>query len=201
AIGVTGVPDIAIPFLGWNLTDDEKMEMLVVEPSPNRRWDPGERIVFRTPQQYRQQVTNTHAEIRTTVPFGTFIPPDAGDTNFVSTTRPLLAEDRYLFTTSRSAVVDVEELPDDAGGFALLPNYPNPFNPATTITYAVPRQGKVQLRVYDVLGRIVATLVDEVQPRGRYRVAFDGTDFASGVYFSRLEFSSRVLTRKMILVK
>ncbi|MGB6649648.1 MAG: hypothetical protein WBG01_14055, partial [Bacteroidota bacterium] len=139
ALGVTGVPDIAIPFLGWNLTDDEKMEMLVVEPSPNGRWDPGERIVFRTPAQYRQQVTNTHAEIRTTVPSGTFIPPDAGDTNFVSTTRPLLAEDRYLFTTSGSAVVEVEELPDDAGGFALLPNYPNPFNPATTITYAVPR--------------------------------------------------------------
>jgi hypothetical protein len=201
AIGVTGVPNIAIPFLGWNLTDDEQMEMLVVEASPNGRWDPGERIVFRTPQQYRQQVTNTHAEITTALPGAPYVPPDAGDSNFVPTTRPLLAEDRYLFRTSRSAVLDAEELPDETGGFVLLPNYPNPFNPATTLTYAVPRQGRVELRVYDLLGRVVATLVDEVQPRGRYRVAFDGTDLASGVYFSRLEFSSRVLTRKMLLVK
>jgi hypothetical protein len=201
AIGVTGQPTIAIPFLGWNLTDDEQMEMLVVEGSPNGRWDPGERIVFRTPQQYRQQVTNTHAEITTALPAGEYLPPDAGDTNFVPTTRPLLAEDRYLFTTASSAVVDVEEMPDEAGGFALFPNYPNPFNPATTITYAVPRPGRVELRVYDVLGRVVATLVDEVQVRGRYRVAFDGTDLASGVYFTRLKFSSRILTRKMLLVK
>jgi hypothetical protein len=201
AIGVTGVPNIAIPFLGWNLTDDEQMEMLVVEASPNGRWDPGERIVFRTPQQYRQQVTNTHAEITTALPGAPYVPPDAGDSNFVPTTRPLLAEDRYLFRTSRSAVLDAEELPDETGGFVLLPNYPNPFNPATTLTYAVPRQGRVELRVYDLLGRVVATLVDEVQPRGRYRVPFDGTDLASGVYFSRLEFSSRVLTRKMLLVK
>ena len=201
AIGVTGVSNVAIPFLGWNLTDDEQMEMLVVEASPNGRWDPGERIVFRTPVQYRQQITNTHAEITTAVPAGTFVPPGAGDTNFVPTTRPLLAEDRYLFTTSRSAVVDVEELPDDAGGFALLPNYPNPFNPTTTITYAVPGQGKVMLRVYDILGRLVTTLVDEVQPRGTYRVAFDASDRASGVYFTRLEFASRTVTRKMLLVR
>jgi len=201
AIGVTGVPNIAIPFLGWNLTDDEQMEMLVVEGSPNGRWDPGERIVFRTPLQYRQQITNTHAEITTALPAGAYVPPDAGDTSFVPTTRPLLAEDRYLFSTERSAVVDVEEMPDDAGGFALLPNYPNPFNPATTITYEVPRQGRVLLQVYDLLGRLVGTLVDGVQPGGRYRVAFDGTDLASGLYFSRLEFSSRVLTAKMLLVK
>jgi hypothetical protein len=85
--------------------------------------------------------------------------------------------------------------------FALEQNYPNPFNPSTNIRYDLPMGGAVSLRVYDLLGREVATLVNETQAPGRYTVRFDGSALASGIYFTRLQAGSLVTMRKMILVK
>jgi len=85
--------------------------------------------------------------------------------------------------------------------FALQPNYPNPFNPSTTIRYAVPASQHVTLRIYDLLGRPVATLVDGWQQAGRYTASFDATHLASGVYLYRLEAGDFVETRTMLLVK
>ena len=73
------------------------------------------------------------------------------------------------------------------GSFRLYQNYPNPFNPSTEIAYRVQAPGLVTLRVYDVLGREVATLVEERRAAGLYRVRFDGSGLASGVYFYRLQ--------------
>ena len=78
-----------------------------------------------------------------------------------------------------------------AEGFKMLGNYPNPFNPATIIAYQLPASGLVTLTVFDVLGREVATLVKAQQPAGRYRVQFDGSGCASGMYFYRLEVRQR----------
>jgi hypothetical protein len=78
-------------------------------------------------------------------------------------------------------------LPALPGTFALHQNYPNPFNPSTTIGYEVPSNSKVTLKVYDVLGRLVETLVDRVQDAGRYTITFDGNNLASGIYFYRFE--------------
>lgn len=80
-------------------------------------------------------------------------------------------------------------------------NYPNPFNPATTFEYAIDRTVHVTLKVYDMLGREVVTLVDGVQQAANYQVRFDGSGLASGMYLYRLETPAQVLTRRMILVK
>jgi hypothetical protein len=83
----------------------------------------------------------------------------------------------------------------------LLGNHPNPFNPATTIAYALPVTAHVRLAVYDVMGRLVATLADGVQQAGQYEARFDATHLASGLYFYRLEAGRLTQTRQMLLVK
>jgi hypothetical protein len=84
---------------------------------------------------------------------------------------------------------------------SLEQNYPNPFNPTTQIRFAIDRSGFVQLRVFDVLGRRVANLVNQELPAGTHEVEFDASDFAGGVYFYRLEVDDFGQTRKMLLLK
>ena len=85
--------------------------------------------------------------------------------------------------------------------FSLSQNYPNPFNPTTVIRFAVPQSGPVSLRVYDVLAREVALLVDNVMNAGYYTVQFDGRSLSSGIYFYRLMGPGFVETKKMELIK
>ena len=85
--------------------------------------------------------------------------------------------------------------------FALDQNFPNPFNPMTTIRYSVPKAGVVTLKVYNILGQMVATLVNQHQSAGAYKVTFEATRFASGVYFYRLTAGSFSSVKKMMLLK
>ena len=90
--------------------------------------------------------------------------------------------------------------------FALLPNYPNPFNPSTQIAYQVPQPSRVWLGVYNTLGQQVRVLVDEIQEPGPYSVQWDGLDeygnqVGSGIYISRLVNQTNVASRRMMLVK
>ena len=80
-------------------------------------------------------------------------------------------------------------------------NFPNPFNPSTTIHYQIPNAGHVMLKVYDMLGREVATLVNQEQEQGRYSAAFDASRLASGVYITRLTAGDYTKTLKMVLMK
>jgi len=80
-------------------------------------------------------------------------------------------------------------------------NYPNPFNPVTTIDYTIPVSGMVTLKVYDTLGREVVTLVNENKNRGRYSVIFNAVDLPSGVYYYTLAIDSKKITKKMIFLK
>lgn len=107
-----------------------------------------------------------------------------------------------------SDIVAVEFLPQK---FSLEQNYPNPFNPTTVISYQLPISSDVTLKVYDVLGNEVATLVDEYKPAGKFEVEFSAKggsasggnayNFPSGVYFYQLNAGSFVETKKMILIK
>gem|GEM_PF-2735398 len=86
-------------------------------------------------------------------------------------------------------------------GFALFDNYPNPFNPSTVIRYQLPVKSLVILKVFDVLGQEVATLVTENKPAGTYEVKWDATQVPSGVYFYRLTTGHNAITRKMLLIR
>lgn len=84
----------------------------------------------------------------------------------------------------------------------LYQNYPNPFNPSSVIRYGVPEQARVQLQVFDVLGRKVMTLIDgDMKQPGRYNISFNARDLASGMYIYRLVIGDKVLTKKMTLIK
>jgi hypothetical protein len=83
----------------------------------------------------------------------------------------------------------------------LKQNYPNPFNPRTTIKYEIAQNSFVRLSMYDLLGKEVATLVDEEKKPGRYEVVWDAVDFPSGIYFYRLNVGNNLLSGKMSLVK
>jgi hypothetical protein len=85
--------------------------------------------------------------------------------------------------------------------FELSQNYPNPFNPVTTITYSIPGDGGVLLKVFDVLGREVAALVDEHRNGGTHSVLFNASGLASGTYFYRIEFGDRIETKRMLLLR
>ncbi len=97
-------------------------------------------------------------------------------------------------------IVSVKDFPV-LNSYALLANYPNPFNPSTTIRYSIPRADIVRLEVFDELGRITAQLVNEKKEAGVHEVKFDGTRLRSGVYFCRLFAGTNVLTNKLILLK
>ncbi len=85
--------------------------------------------------------------------------------------------------------------------FSLSQNYPNPFNPSTVISYQLPVNGNVTLKVYDVLGNEVAVLVDEEIPSGVYEINFNAANLASGIYFYKIQAASFIETKKMILLK
>jgi hypothetical protein len=85
--------------------------------------------------------------------------------------------------------------------FNLEQNYPNPFNPATNIQFSIVNRQWTILKVFDVLGRAVATLVNEVKQPGTYTVKFDGSNLSSGVYLYHIHAEGNVITRKMVLMK
>lgn len=85
--------------------------------------------------------------------------------------------------------------------FSLNQNFPNPFNPTTTISYSVSKSVAVTIKIYDVLGREVKTVVNEMKQPGNYNFVFDGSQLVSGVYFCRMQTGEFALTRKLVLVK
>jgi len=85
--------------------------------------------------------------------------------------------------------------------YNLAQNYPNPFNPTTTITFTLPKQDLVVLKVYNILGQEVATLINEVRNAGRYSKIFDASQLPSGVYIYKLTAGSFTESRKMILLR
>jgi hypothetical protein len=91
--------------------------------------------------------------------------------------------------------------PNVPNKFGLSQNFPNPFNPTTKISWQSPISSWQTIKIYDVLGNEIATLVNEYKPAGEYEVEFDGNNLPSGVYFYQLRANNYTKTKKMILLK
>jgi hypothetical protein len=116
-------------------------------------------------------------------------PPNSGMIN---------VEGTVYYNALTTSVVQISELPNE---YTLRQNYPNPFNPTTNIEYSIPEQSFVQLKIYDVLGNEVSTLINEEQAPGVYRADFSGSELASGLYIAQLTAGSYAHTIKMSLLK
>jgi len=100
-----------------------------------------------------------------------------------------------------SVVTDIENVTSTIKEYKLEQNYPNPFNPSTTIKYQLPKEGLVTLKIYDVLGREVRTLINEYRKAGYYEVQFNGTELASGIYIYRIIMNDFSSSKKMLMIK
>ncbi|RNC84582.1 MAG: carbohydrate-binding protein [Balneola sp.] len=101
----------------------------------------------------------------------------------------------------KTTAVGIEDEGSTPGEFSLSQNYPNPFNPSTKISFALPKTGHTQLRVFNVTGQLVQQLVDQTMNQGQHSLTFDASALSSGVYFYQLEFDGQVLSNKMVLLK
>jgi len=97
--------------------------------------------------------------------------------------------------------LSVRNKTNNVSGFALSQNFPNPFNPTTTISYQLPKAGHVTLKIYDVLGNEVKTLVNEMKEMGKYTATFDASTLASGMYVYQIKANYFMATKKMLLLK
>ena len=132
-----------------------------------------------------------------------------GDLNWFPTQKAAWAAQRTAELTKIQTAMDnhtlvVDGIADHAtlpGTYQLEQNYPNPFNPSTKIDFTIPTSGPVQLKVYNVLGQEVATLVNETLTPGSHTATFDASRLASGIYMYKITAGSFVSTRKMVLLK
>jgi hypothetical protein len=107
-----------------------------------------------------------------------------------------------IVITSTDASLPVEENTiNTVSKFSLSQNYPNPFNPSTVINYQLPKEGHVTLKVYDIIGKEVATLVNETKEAGSYQITFNASKLSSGIYFYSLSAGSFLSVKKMMVLK
>lgn len=109
--------------------------------------------------------------------------------------------DLGAYENYNGTMVSINEESFTVDKFELFQNYPNPFNPSTIISYTIPEKGFVILKLYDVLGREIAELINQEQTVGNFSINFDASELTSGIYFYRLQTGSFLATKKMILMK
>ncbi len=109
-----------------------------------------------------------------------------------------------VYNSFKSGNISIGIIPgssETVTSYSLSQNYPNPFNPVTTIKFQIPENTFATLKIYDVAGKEISTIVNENLSRGEYEYLWNANSFPSGIYFYRLETESYTQTRKMILVK
>ncbi|MDP3148735.1 MAG: T9SS type A sorting domain-containing protein [Ignavibacteria bacterium] len=199
--------DVICPFTIINNSSSQRANYLIDENLPatrnNGKWDFAEHLLLR-PQDAAG--TTTSYEVRFN--FSSNLKPVKGDTLKIVTTKSITSNDVFRFTADNNFVLSAKDK-SILTGFQLFQNYPNPFNPLTVISYQLAVNSKVSLKIFDILGKEIATLVDEEQHAGTYSVKFDATNnhklttntLSSGVYFYQLRAGSFVETKKFILMK
>lgn len=105
-----------------------------------------------------------------------------------------------------TGIEDFNKLKQLVKSFQLFQNYPNPFNPSTTIEYFIPKSGKVEIMVFDMNGRLIKKLLNQIQNQGRHKINWNGTNnngakVSSGFYVYIIKYETKVLSKKMILIK
>jgi hypothetical protein len=194
-----------------------KLSPNVKRPANDRIVDPGFPAVVTNHLDsliaYIHKITTGKLDIRWAYPTNTLYPPTWPlPENMTYTNSTLLnagsdgfaVGDLNWFPTQKAAwlLTGVElvnnQLPE---GYSLSQNYPNPFNPATKIQFSVPRQSNVELKVYNMLGQEVATLIATTMAPGTYSVDFDASKLASGAYVYRLKAGEFISSNKMLLMK
>ena len=118
---------------------------------------------------------------------------------FLSTESPIRS--KHVFIDTNGDVINNIKEEKINNSFHLYQNFPNPFNPTTTIKYRIDRDGFVKLTLLNIIGEEIKTLVTEKQYSGSHSIVFDGSKFSSGIYFYKLEFNSQILINKLILLK
>jgi hypothetical protein len=106
-----------------------------------------------------------------------------------------------VFRSAETTTAVKEVMPDQPLSFLLEQNYPNPFNPTTMIRFSLPRAGYITLKVYNMLGKEIASLIDKKLPAGNHQAKWDAGGLPSGLYFYRLQTDGFAQTRKLILAK
>ena len=125
-----------------------------------------------------------------------------GSDNKNSVTKLKQLSDRvYNIFQNGNISIGINNNSETVNSFMLNQNYPNPFNPVTTIKFQIPENTFASLKVYDISGKEISTIVSEALTRGEYEYQWNASDFPSGIYFYSLETASYTQTRKMILVK
>lgn len=200
------VTDVAsdLAFLSWTpygITADRAGNLYVCGTDTNRRWVK----VFSIIGTFAMEVEEFPCKYSKSSPVDNGAPMLAptdialNDEENIAYVIDYEAKKAFVFTRG-DVSIDLEEANFDHAP-QLFPNYPNPFNVRTMISYRIPEKSHVELRVYDVLGNVVMTLVDGEQECGAYRFELKGEKLPSGIYFLRLKVGSWVKVGKMVLLK
>lgn len=127
-----------------------------------------------------------------------FVAIDQNGNKWIGTENGLAVFNENGIVSIGDKFTSIENIPND---YQIFQNYPNPFNPSTTIAFDLPETGQVTLKIFNILGEEVATLVSERLSAGSYSYEWDASDLASGVYLYRLQAGNYVKTRKMVVMK
>ena len=186
-----------VNFTVWNTTEGHQVDVLFADLDADQRLGRFDIVVILESDTAGEPILSWQLFFSGD---DTSIPPVGGDAFRLKVLKPFSESDVYEFTADPGGVVSVENggLPT---AFKLEQNFPNPFNPSTTISYSIPERGLVRLEVFDLLGRRVATLLNETQEAGRHSVTFRPEGLASGVYIYRLEARGVSAAGKMLLLR
>jgi S-formylglutathione hydrolase FrmB len=191
-----GAPPTPLYYSVWNTTENRQADVVVSELDSDGK-------ISRFDEIYVLEKDRRGQTVLTWVVFFSGDDkaklPVAGDVFTLKTFKPLRSTDVFEFSTTATSVAGGKSIVLDR--FELSQNYPNPFNPSTNLEFRVSSLGFVSLKIFDVLGREVATLVNEVCPAGVYMVRWDASSLSSGVYFYKLQAGEFTQTRKMVLLR
>ncbi len=195
-----GKPTIT-PFRIYDITNNQFVHAtyLIFEryiSTRNQIWNWNEAIVLRPTNA--TDATTTY-ELKFDFSQGPL--PGEGDTLYIITHKTITSNDVFRFAIGNNKVVVSANDKNIPTKYQLSQNYPNPFNPTTTINYQLEKTGFVSLKVYNVLGQEVTSLINEVKSPGKYNVVFNASNLASGVYIYRLTINNFVAVKKMELIK